>query len=157
MNIAVFDDVLSDPKSYVQQIHRAGFTDVDYGGTLFRNIQPRDNSDEMARLLGYLFPNYVISMNFVRKSPLDQAEPNYIHSDENEGDITCILYLNENAPAEDGTTIYDSDGKKVAVLHSKFNRMVSFPSAELHSRNIYENFGTDTDARLIQVIFLKKK
>jgi hypothetical protein len=157
MLIGIFDDVIKDPKQYVEEIHEKGFEDVDYSGTLFRNIQSRDGSDLMAKCVEFIFPDYYISMSFVRKSPLDQVEPNYIHSDEKEGDITCILYLSENAPDDDGTTIYDDEGRKAAVLHSKFNRMVTFQSALLHSRNIYDNFGTGKESRLIQVIFLKRR
>jgi hypothetical protein len=72
------------------------------------------------------------------------------------GDITCILYLNETHPKEDGTTIYDDEELPVCKVYAKFNRLVAFESNLLHSRNIFENFGEDDDARLIQVIFLKK-
>jgi hypothetical protein len=73
------------------------------------------------------------------------------------GDLTCILYLNEESPSEDGTTIYDEEKKPLIRVYSKFNRMVAFESQLLHSRNIFENFGEEESARLIQVAFLKSK
>jgi hypothetical protein len=102
------------------------------------------------------FPGYAVNWNFVRKSPLNQEEPNFIHTDEMMGDITCILYLNKEKPNEDGTTIYDEDKNPLFVLYSKFNRMIAFSSESPHSRNILENFGDEDSARLIQVIFLKQ-
>jgi Rps23 Pro-64 3,4-dihydroxylase Tpa1-like proline 4-hydroxylase len=73
------------------------------------------------------------------------------------GDITCILYLNEQAPDNDGTTIYDEDKNPLLTMYSKFNRMVVFNSDAPHSRNILENFGSGEQSRLVQVIFLKAK
>lgn len=73
------------------------------------------------------------------------------------GDLTAILYLNDEAPDSDGTTIYDKDDDKICTFFSKFNRLVIFDSYLKHSRNIYENFGDGESARLIQVVFLKEK
>lgn len=157
MNIKSFDNVLIDPKLYVGQIHESVFIDVPDGDKVFKNIQPRPNDDEFARFVLYLFPDYDINHNFVRKSPLNQEEPNFIHKDDMMGDITCILYLNEHRPFDDGTTIYDDDRNPKCVLYSKFNRMISFDADLLHSRNIINNFGEGKYARLIQVIFLKRK
>ena len=71
------------------------------------------------------------------------------------GDLTAILYLNENSPEEDGTTLYH-EGYISCVLKARFNRLVVFNSDLYHSRNIYDNYGYAEDARLIQVVFLKK-
>ena len=90
-------------------------------------------------------------------SPYNQEEPNFIHRDDMMGDMTCILYLNKQKPALDGTTIYDENRNPIFVAYSKFNRMIAFESKYLHSRNIYKNFGEGRHSRLIQVIFLKKK
>jgi hypothetical protein len=43
------------------------------------------------------------------------------------------------------------------VFKSKLNRMVAFDSKVKHSRNIFNNFGSDDKSRLVQVIFLNKK
>lgn len=155
MNLITFDDVIKDPKDYVFDIYNHEFKDVADGNNTFRNIQSRDNYDEFARYVTNLFNNYKVNVNFIRKSPLNQVEPNFIHTDDMMGDITCILYLNENAPENDGTTIYDENNKPLVTIHSKFNRMIAFSSDAPHSRNIVENFGQDKSARLVQVIFLK--
>jgi len=156
MNFLVFDDVLKDPKSYVEQVLKGDFDDVQDGSQTFRGIQARDD-DEFSEFIKMFFPDYKINFNFIRKSPLNQLEPNFIHSDEMMGDITVILYLNEVHPNEDGTTIYDSSNKPVCRVYAKFNRMLAFDSDMLHSRNIFENFGEGDSSRLIQVIFLKEK
>jgi hypothetical protein len=157
MNLITLDNIIKDPVAYVEDIHKHGFQDIADGENTFKNIQPRDNNDEFAQYVSELFNQYNVSFNFVRKSPLNQKEPNFIHTDEMMGDITCILYLNEQAPDNDGTTIYDDDKKSLLTMYSKFNRMVAFNSDAPHSRNILENFGSGEQSRLVQIIFLKSK
>jgi hypothetical protein len=158
MNLITFDNIIKKPLSYVEDIHLHGFQDVADGEHVFRNIQQRDTNDEFAQYVSNLFgPRYKVALNFVRKSPLNQEEPNFIHTDEMMGDITCLLYLNEQAPEDDGTTVYDDDRKPLLTMYSKFNRMIAFNSDAAHSRNIFDNFGEALGARLVQVIFLKEK
>lgn len=156
MNLFLRDDVLKDPHTYVREIFKYGFQDVSDGINTFKGIQPRDYQDEFAEYVLKFFSGYEIAWNFVRQSPYGQLEPNYVHTDENMGDITCILYLNEYTPSSDGTTMYDKDGVVACIVSSKFNRMIAFNSVTPHSRNIFENFGEGEKARLIQVIFLRK-
>lgn len=156
MNLLTLDNVLKYPNDYVSQIHLHGFQDLADGYNIFRNIQPRDNNDEFAKFVSNLFLDHRVEFNFVRKSPFNQQEPNFIHTDEMMGDITCILYLNQTSPSEDGTTIYDEDKYPIVKVYSKFNRMVAFNSDAFHSRNIFENFGEGESARLIQVAFLRE-
>lgn len=155
MNVFSFDNVLSSPVDYVDEAISIGFYDVTIGDQTFKNIQARGD-DEFSRVVNGLMPNYEINYNFIRQSPLNQDEPNFIHKDDMMGEITIVLYLNEKHPDNDGTTIYDQDGKAMCVLYSKFNRMVGFSSDSPHSRNIFENFGEGNDARLIQVMFLRR-
>ena len=157
MNLITFDDVIKDPKAYVSDIHTHEFQDLADGDNTFRNIQSRDRYDEFAKYVTNLFDGYSVKLNFIRKSPLNQLEPNFIHTDEMMGDITCLLYLNEVEPEENGTTIYDKDNNPLVTMYSKFNRMVAFNADAPHSRNIFENFGEGEDARLVQIIFLKAK
>ena len=157
MNLITFDNIIKDPLSYVSDIHLHGFQDVADGEYTFKNIQPRDKNDEFAKYVTELFSGYKVDLNFVRKSPLNQEEPNFVHTDEMMGDITCLLYLNEQAPEDDGTTVYDEDKKALITMYSKFNRMIAFNSDAPHSRNIFDNFGEAQTARLVQVIFLKAK
>ena len=157
MNLITFDNIIKNPLSYVEDIHLHGFQDVADGEYTFKNIQPRDANDEFAKYVTDLFLGYKVDLNFVRKSPLNQEEPNFVHTDEMMGDITCLLYLNEQAPEDDGTTIYDEDKKPLLTMYSKFNRMIAFTSNAPHSRNLFFNFGEAKMARLVQVIFLKLK
>lgn len=160
MNINQFfiiDNFLDDAELHLQDIFNHEFSDVSTDVGVFKNIQDRQSdivSDEVLNLL----PNYDVAYNFVRKSPLNQEEPTYVHSDEIMGDLTCLLYLSKSHPREDGTTIYDNDEvTKTMEFRSKFNRMIIFDAKLFHSRNILTNFGVNKSARLIQVIFLKKK
>lgn len=158
MNLMLMDDVLQDPNAYVNEILSNEFVDIYDGVNTFQNIQPRDHNDEFtSTVIDLIGSNYEVAWNFIRKSPLNQEEPNFIHTDEMMGDITAILYLSKYHPEEDGTTIYDDKGYRSCVLYSKFNRMIIFDSKLPHSRNIFENFGQGDNARLVQIAFLKEK
>ena len=157
MNLITFDNIIKDPLSYVSDIHLHGFQDVADGEYTFKNIQPRDKNDEFAKYVSELFLGYKVDLNFIRKSLLNQEEPNFVHTDEMMGDITCLLYLNEQAPEDDGTTVYDEDKKALITMYSKFNRMIAFNSDAPYSRNLFHNFGEAETARLVQIIFLKVK
>jgi hypothetical protein len=154
MSLFFTDNVLDNPIEYVEEALNGRFVDIPDGDRVFRGIQIRGN-DEFANFVLDLFPDCYIVYNFIRKSPLYQEEPNFIHKDDMMGDLTAILYLNEIHPKEDGTTIYNDDETESCVVYSKFNRMLAFDSELLHSRNIYDNFGEGENARLVQVIFLK--
>jgi hypothetical protein len=156
MNLITFDNVIKDPKAYVSDIHTHEFQDLADGDNTFPYIQSRDRYDEFAKYVTNLFDGYSVKLNFIRKSPLNQLEPNFIHTDEMMGDITCLLYLNEVEPEENGTTIYDKDNNPLVTMYSKFNRMIAFNADAPHSRNILENFGEGESARLVQIIFLKQ-
>jgi len=157
MNLILSDDVIQDPEQYVKDILDNDFVDIYDGVNTFKNIQPRDHDDEFALVVNDFFPDCDVVWNFIRKSPLGQEEPNFVHTDEMMGDFTAILYLSKSHPDEDGTTIYDHDMKPSFVGYSRFNRMIIFDSALPHSRNLYDNFGQGDSSRLIQVIFLKNR
>jgi len=155
MNLISFDNVLNNPIKYISDILSIEFGDVTDGANVFKNIQPRSN-DEFARYVESLYPKHKVKWNFVRKSPFNQEEPNFIHKDNMMGDVTCILYLSKYHPFDDGTTIYNKENSPLCKIYSKFNRMIAFNSDAPHSRNIFENFGEGEYSRLIQVIFLEK-
>lgn len=154
MNISIYNDVIKDVDSYVEEIHQEGFEDVKLGEDLFKSVRS-GSVDKLVMFLHKHYPMYYADLNFVRRSPLNQEEPNWIHTDEMMGDLTAILYLNKEYPERAGTTLYYK-GEKMCILRSRYNRLVVFPSHLYHSRNIYENFGHAINARLIQVCFLKK-
>ena len=156
MNLISFDNVIKNPKEYVSDILKKEFHDFVDWFKVFKNVSACGN-DEFEKFVLNLFPNHEAKWNFVRKSPLHQEEPNFIHNDTMMSDITVILYLSEVHPANDGTTIYDNDEKPICTVYSKFNRMIAFDSDLLHSRNIFDNFGEGDSSRLVQVIFLESK
>jgi|TARA_R110000787_G_scaffold70013_6_gene155637 hypothetical protein len=151
----ILDKVIEDPDQYVKDILKLKFQDVQDGEKLFKGIQIRKN-DELQSKIEKSYPDYYVTYNFVRQSPLNQIEPNFVHTDEMMGDKTVLLYLNKENPPGAGTTLYDYDNP-MCIFFAKYNRLVIFDSNIPHSRNIFENFGTGSSSRLLQVMFLKKK
>lgn len=156
MTIEIIDDVLTDIDDYVSDILNKECSDITIGEQTFKGIQFRIN-DRFQRFIESKFTEYNVCYNFIRQSPLNQEEPNFIHSDEMMGDLTVLFYLNKCAPIKDGTIIYDNDMSKMCTVKSKYNRCLIFPSHMLHSRSIFDNFGIRNAARLVQVLFLKEK
>lgn len=149
-----FDGVINNPDRYVSEILKGEFTDVPDGDKVFKGIQLRGD-DELKVFAEQVFPGYKVTYNFVRQSPLNQTEPNFIHTDEMMGDKTILLYLNKTFPKGDGTTLYKGENP-MCVFHAEYNRMISFDSKIPHSRNIYENYGEGESSRLVQVMFMKQ-
>jgi len=142
MNVGIYNNVIKNVDSYKKDILKKGFEDILLGEDTFKNVQARGR-DELVDFLLIKYPNYSPDLNFARRSPIYQDEPNYIHTDEMMGDLTAILYLYYK-------------GKKSCILKAKYNRLVVFPSDLYHSRNIFDNYGSAENARLIQVCFLKE-
>ena len=156
MKIEITDDVIVDVDDYVSEALSLEFSDVTYDGQLYKGMQPRNN-DQFQKFMESNYPDYNVAWNFIRRSPIHQEEPNFIHSDDVMGDLTALLYLNKHAPDNDGTTIYSNDEKPMCVVKSSYNRCLVFPAYMLHARNLFDNFGEGDKARLVQVIFLKQK
>lgn len=158
MMLLIFDNVIKDPKAYVNEILSNGFETYVDGDRQFKGVMKRQG-DELESFVTDMFTEYYVDLSFVRQSPYLQEEPNFKHKDDMMGDLTVILYLNELRPMDDGTMLYDEDEKEMCRIKSKFNRMIVFDSETLHSRSMFHNFGSveDGTARLIQVMFLKLK
>ena len=155
MNISVYENAIKDVDNYVFDIIDKGFEDIQIADDLFKNVRQR-GLDDLVDFLSDKYMDYYPALNFVRKSPLNQEEPNFIHTDEMMGDLTAILYLNKTYPNGYGTTIYNNDDDDILTYKAKYNSLIVFPSHVKHSRNSLHNFGTGNDSRLIQVCFLKK-
>jgi len=170
-NTLIVDDFLDNPDNYVKETLDKPFVDIPDATRVFKGIQMVED-EEVESKLNRLLVNYNVVNNFIRQSPKNQEEPNYIHSDRNECDLIAILYLNKRHPKRAGTTIYengggsivdfgkedrDKDFKPSIDLKMKYNRLVAFPADLYHSRNIKENFGKNDKSRLAQVVFLKNK
>ena len=63
MNLLCIDDVLLNPKEYVQDILQYGFQDYADGWKVFKNVQARSD-DEFEKNVLELFPNYEAKWNF---------------------------------------------------------------------------------------------
>lgn len=132
----------------------------------------RDNDYFVTAIESVLGLKIKVNNSIFRKSPFGQVEPNYIHTDEDMGQYTAILYLNYTHPEEDGTCFWrdrvtgsltgrcDSEyGKRlenwelVKRVPMRFNRAVIFDSRMFHSRGIEPNFGEGDNSRLIQTVF----
>jgi len=153
--IKIYENVISNPDSYVEEILKDGFYDLPDGDNLFKNVSQK-HEDEFYKFLFKNIDNYKVVLNFVRQSPLGQKEPNYIHTDDMMGDLTAVLYLNKKYPKEYGTTLYDNDNNEMLICKAKYNSLFIFPSHVKHSRNSLQNFGQENESRLVQVAFLNK-
>jgi hypothetical protein len=168
-NILIVDHYLDQPDLYVKQVLEGEFQDVHDGEKIFRGIQISHNEEVEQKILS-IFSGYEIVHNFIRQSPANQDEPNYIHSDKNMCDTIAILYLNQDFPKDAGTTIHENkktnsivdrgeqadEFNKSIVVSMKYNRLVAFPADLYHSRNLLNNFGSGNQSRLIQVMFLNR-
>lgn len=151
----LYHNVLAEPEEYLKTVKAGRFEDIETEAGLFKGIQIKGN-DALYSLVSKFMPDYEVVMNFVRKSPLGQEEPNFIHTDDMHGDKTAIYYLNKNYPSGYGTTIYDNNNVPVLINMAQFNSLFVFDSIYRHSRNIEKNFGQEENARMVQVMFLKK-
>lgn len=171
--IQVHDDVLPDPRTYRAAVLRQHFDSVTVGPVTFHGIAPVPD-DRFVRWFAQTFPQYEPTLTFARKSPAGQAEPNFIHTDDDMGDVTALLYLNPDPPADDGTTFWRhsasgaldgaawlADGQDLAAweptqhVPARFNRCVVFAAPLFHSRALEGNFGQGDEARLVQVLFAR--
>jgi hypothetical protein len=174
--IEAFDNVLADAAEYRAKALAGNFESVTLGDITFHGIAvPPDSS--FAAWFVEQFPDYEPTLTFLRKSPLGQVEPNLVHNDCEMGDVTAILYLNPNPPTEDGTAFYQSlasgemegeplsgdagkdmrDWKEWTRVGAKFNRCAVFSAPLYHARSLAMNYGTGDEARLIQVLFARKR
>lgn len=170
MSLRIMDNVLADPLGYRAMALALPFRTYTLGGSVFQGIAVGGKPFET--WIESKFPQLKCTVTFFRKSPLDQEEPNFIHTDEEMGDWTAILYLNQNPPAEDGTDFWThketgkdfgrewlSEGNTVERwtlrkhVAAKLGRVVLFSAPLFHSRALAANYGEGEDARLIQVVF----
>lgn len=154
--IAVIDDVLDDPLTYLAEVRRLSFRSLTFGADTFHGIAfpIRDAvAPVAAKFLGA-----TPALSFFRRSPLGQVEPNFVHSDEAMGRWTGIYYMNPDPPADDGTSFWRPDGAGWALertVSARFNSLLIFDAGLHHSRSLFNNYGCGDEARLIQVIFLR--
>lgn len=174
-NISILDNVIADPTSYRKKVLAGEFSQVVTEHGTFNNIQLL-GQDDVSQTMERLYRDYTVMYNFARRSPIGQVEPTFIHHDREMGDLLAILYLNTEFPDGAGTTVWEhieegfvakneqfkntqdiGDFRPVANLRMKFNRMVIIPTDVYHARSFENNFGDKEDARLVQILFLKKK
>ena len=181
-DVRVFDDFLPDPESYRRAALDREFRTYEFEGgergeiETYHGIATPTPNAVPARLAA-MFPGVTPTLSFFRKSPRDQEEPQFIHTDIGMGDWTALLYLNPDPPAGDGTVFWThlaTGAHESAIAHerseegltaegwepwrvvyAKFNRLVVFPATFFHSRRMRENWGAGEDARLTQVTFGK--
>lgn len=174
----VIDDFVPDPLGYLEHALIQPYKSYDFGHCVFHGIAALPLENHCTIALGKKFPILRPHLSFFRKSPLDQQEPNDIHTDIDMGELTAILYLNENPPVGDGTAFWkhktlettgsfvphehSKEGtcrenfEQIRLVEAKFNRLLVFKSHLFHSRSLYRNWGTGDEARLTQVTFGKQ-
>lgn len=174
--IRIFDDVLPDPERYRDEALTAEFRTYDFEHCSFHGIATAV-PPELLAWIRERYPKLEPTLTFCRRSPLNQAEPNDIHTDVDMGDWTALLYLNPIRPAADGTDFWrhkatdtissviphersiEGHDREAWILRqhvgAKFNRVLMFSSELFHSRAIVANYGAGENARLVQVVFGK--
>lgn len=168
--IKIIDGLLYTPERYRAHVLAQDFKDEPTPAGLFKGI----SKDELGivpaviqRKTGLTFSSHI---SFIRKSPLGQREPNFIHNDVDMGDVTSVLYLTPEPPEGDGTDFWkdvagdhrgpwsqDHRGPWIRWQHveARFNRLVLFPTDYYHSRAIEANYGEGDNSRLVQVTIFK--
>lgn len=156
MNLITFDNIVKDPKKYVEEIEAYGFQEISSGDKTFSNIQPRGNDDEFAKFMLTLFPGYKIKWNVVRKSDPSESS-NRINLDGMTGDITAILILTEaEKDGEEGIVIFDEEQNVLCTVYSRFNRMIAFDATSIKDKDAYQLTTKKEILKLSQVIFLEE-
>jgi hypothetical protein len=169
--ILVHDAVVADPIGYRQRALAHAFGSVDVGHAVFHGIAPTTDAT-LPAWIAARYPSLVPTLTFFRQSPIDQVEPNDLHTDDDMGDWTAVLYLTPDPPVEDGTSFWrhrvsgaitgaglmgdagrDREGwERWYHVPARFNRCVLFGAPYVHSRALEANYGEGDDARLIQVV-----
>ena len=169
--ITVVDGLLPDPHAYRADVLRLPFQTVRDGDTSFHGIASLDvATDPVAARIRDRYPTARPHLSFVRRSPEGQREPNFIHADDGRGEWTGILYLNPSPALGDGTDFWRfretgevtdrwrdrstdvSAWERWLHCEAAFNRLVLFDAPLFHSRALFDNYGADEGARLIQVV-----
>jgi len=172
--LTVVDDVLPDVTAYVAAARARPFGDLRGNGLVFHGMAvPPD--DSVPQAIATRWPALTPTLSLLRQSPAGQVEPHLIHTDDDMGDWTAILYLTETPPDGDGTTFYRqratgaltsaaatavdaawddlTQWEPWATVPAKPHRLLLFPSGYFHARALPENYGAGDTARLIQVTF----
>jgi len=156
MNLITFDNIIKDPKTYVEEIETYGFQEIASGEKTFSNVQPRDNNDEFAQFMLSLFPGYKIKWNVVRKSD-PSIESNKLNLDGMTGDITAVLVLTEpDNDGEEGIALFDEEHNVLCTVYSRFNRMIAFDATAIKDKDAYELTLKKEKIKLSQVVFLEE-
>lgn len=174
--IDIHDHVLADPDGYRAAALRLPFQSVCFGPVTFHGIMLPPTS-AFVDWFAHMYPDYLPTLTFLRRSPAGQIEPNFIHTDVDMGDVTALLYLNPAPPEGDGTRFWrwltngavsggiltGDAGKRLedwtleTHVAARFNRSVVFAAPRFHSRALADNYGEGDDARLVQVLFARWK
>lgn len=164
MPLEVWDDVLPDPIGYWVAAQRQPFETVQLGSQAFHGIAAAPDTQLLVALADLLGQDLGRVTTFLRRSPILQAEPNFVHDDTSMGQWTAILYLTPFPASGDGTLFYRAvvdapawsrltDWEQWAFVGARFNRLIKFPAEWPHSRALVSNYGAGHTARLIQVMF----
>ena len=176
--LVIFDQALDDPEAYRTMALQLPYDSYTLGAATFHGIALTPDAT-VPNLITTLRPDLRPTLSFIRRSPLGQAEPNFIHSDRSMGQWTALLYLTPDPPADDGTVFWaHASGERVDTsdtidayttnglrwletdrwspwfrVQAVFNRLLIFNGAYYHSRAIPANYGEGDTARLVSVTF----
>jgi hypothetical protein len=172
--IQTFDHVLADPDAYRAVALARSFRSMTFGPTTFHGLAPAADQT-LENILRARLPGAEPTLSFFRSSPQGQAEPHDVHSDQDMGHWTAILYLHPDPAPGDGTLFWEhrptqtrhgpwtpalaavsrdrSQWDVWSRVDAQFGRLLVFRSDLFHSRALPDNYGSGHAARLIQVCF----
>ena len=173
--IHVFDNFLDEPLRYRDDALKLEYQTHTFPEATFHGIALGGRTGEVPAKLSGIFRDTRPTLTFLRKSPIGQVEPHFIHSDIDMGKWSAVLYLTPETASGDGTSFWtfkqtgeiqsmiphhlSKEGTDPSLWNLRlwvpalFNRLVVFPSSWFHSRSIFDNYGEGKDARLTQVTF----
>lgn len=151
MNLILIDNVLVNPDSYVEIVNDSGFSDIENGSEVFKNIQVRDNDDEFCKALLDKFPDYSVVFNSIKKSVIKNESEFLVKIDRSSYDVVAILFLNKD-DEHDSVAVFDEKKRSSVFLHSRFNRAII-----LDADTVVGSATQYSDHRIYQVVFLNSK
>ncbi len=172
--VRVFDDFLPGAEAYRARALALDYATFSFPDATFHGIAIPP-APEVPAALKARFPALTPTLTFLRRSPLGQKEPHFIHTDVDMGEWSALLHLTAAPLAGDGTAFWrhlatgeiengvphersaegqtTSGWKRWNFVRARFNRLIIWPAAYYHSRAIFDNYGKGDDARLTQVTF----
>lgn len=180
--IKLIDDFFLEPEAELEKALRQPYEDYHINYLVYPQIAICEKEPLALKQIEQIVsaPLFYSIPPHYRKYYAHSQQPTFIHSDVNEGDYTCVVFLNKvnenngiafwehllsgkeranklNVGAFEKDGLDETKWSQPVIVPAQFNRAVIFDSALFHSR-WPRNMWTigDDEARLIKVMFFKE-